>query len=168
MVNSVAQQLKLQTELSEVVSKPIKVELAMTYGEPSIQSAYNALIEWGAEEIIVLPLYPQFSNTTTASVLDQTSLLEAKFGKPFKVISDYLNCDEYIEALARSIKPKLKAQDKLVISFHGIPKRYVTQGDPYQSQCEVTARLLAKKLNLTEEQWELAYQSRFGKGQYPS
>jgi protoporphyrin/coproporphyrin ferrochelatase len=166
MVNSLAQQDKLQKKLNKEGSNSFKVELAMTYGKPSIESAYTALKEWGADEVIVLPLYPQFSHTTTSSVLDQTNPLETEFGKAFKVISDYYKSPEYIDALAKSITPQLSGIDKLVISFHGIPKRYIKNGDPYQSQCEETARLLALKLNLSDEQWELAYQSRLGKEEW--
>ncbi len=166
MVNSLAQQVKLQDKMSELVVNPNKIALGMTYGEPSILSAYKSLYQWGADEIIVLPLYPQFSHTTTSSVLDQTSLLEASFKKPFKVISDYYNSADYIDALANSIRPQLSNIDKLIISFHGLPKRYVKQGDPYQSQSEVTAKLLTEKLCLKESQWELAYQSRVGKEEW--
>lgn len=166
MVYSLQQQRALQQFLSENASYQTKVELAMTYGQPSIENAVDRLNDWGADEIIVLPLYPQYSHTTTSSVTDQTSTQQIRTAKKFSVIFDYHREDEYIEALAESIRPKMTENDKLIISFHGIPKRYVLQGDPYQGQCQKTADLLAEKLNLKSSQWEVAYQSRVGREEW--
>ena len=169
MVFSLEQQKKLQSLLNQqdgFSPEKIKVELAMTYGQPSINSSLESLDVWGADEIIVLPLYPQYSNTTTASVFDQVDSYPNKLSAKLKRINDYHNDSNYIRALADSIKPKLADIDKLVMSFHGIPKRYVEQGDPYQSQCETTARMLAEQLQLSDKQWEMAYQSRVGREEW--
>lgn len=162
---SVLQKQALQLMLSEKSNLPVKVELAMTYGQPSIAGSVQGLKDWGASQIVVLPLYPQYSHTTTAPVTDQLNRLsDNEF--PYKVISDYHDERSYIEALASSIEPDLSSVDKLVMSFHGIPKRYVELGDPYQAQCEKTAELLAKRLGLNEQEWELAYQSRVGREEW--
>jgi protoporphyrin/coproporphyrin ferrochelatase len=168
MVYSLQQQNQLQNSLNKLSSPTaqIKVELAMTYGQPSIQNSLASLDSWGADEIIVLPLYPQYSNTTTASVKDQLAKLSPLLKQELTFINDYHDEDSYISALVDSIKEKFNSHDKLIFSFHGIPKRYVEQGDPYQSQCIKTAELVAQKLNLTAAQWEIAYQSRVGKEEW--
>jgi protoporphyrin/coproporphyrin ferrochelatase len=163
MVHSIAQQQCLQARLETEKEAEFKVSLGMTYGDPSIDDAVGDLLSWGAEQIIVLPLYPQFSYTTTAPVTDQLAVITKAKGVKFDVIENYCDHPLYIDALASSVTAHLKPESKLVMSFHGIPKRYVTQGDPYQSQCEITAQALAAKLNLREEQWEIAYQSRVGR-----
>ncbi|TQV85781.1 ferrochelatase [Aliikangiella coralliicola] len=175
----------------------IKVELGMTYGQPSIKQAVNNLETWGADEIIVLPLYPQYSFTTTAPVTDQLELITAESGREFSVVSDYHDEVNYIQALAETVKAAgtfnvdednnqsiqqnnsqketgqeqadhehTKPFDKLILSFHGIPKRYVVNGDPYQAQCEKTAERLAEELGLKPTQWEIAYQSRVGREEW--
>ena len=166
MVYSQSQQGKLQQKLDRYSEGRFKVELAMTYGQPSIDSANEKLKEWGADEVVVLPLYPQFSYTTTAPVTDQLGMIEQADAFDYQVIQDYHDDNAYISALAESIRPYLNEQNKLVLSFHGIPKRYVSQGDPYQSQCIATGKKLADALNLNEDQWELAYQSRVGREEW--
>lgn len=144
-----------------------EVELGMTYGEPSINQAVHSLLALGAEQIIVLPLYPQFSYTTTAAVSDQTAPIEKQLTQKFIFIKDYHDNSVYIQALAKSIKEKLTPSvDKVIFSYHGIPKRYVNNGDPYQSQCQKTTQLVVEQLNLNTDQWELAFQSRFGKEEW--
>ncbi len=169
MVYSLEQQQQLQHSLEKLIpftDGKVKVELAMTYGQPSMKNALESLDNWGADEIIVLPLYPQFSNTTTASVNDQLEILKPLFQQEFNFINDYHDESSYITALADTIKQKIQPEDKLVFSFHGIPKRYVEQGDPYQAQCIKTAELVAAQLKLSANQWEIAYQSRVGKEEW--
>ncbi|MCW8876344.1 MAG: ferrochelatase [Kangiellaceae bacterium] len=178
---SVKQQQKLQalfeqnveSEISdgELPNATFKVSLGMTYGMPSIQSGLDELAEWGADKVVVLPLYPQFSHTTTSSVKDQIDKLESNYGFQLQFINDYHDNAQYIEALKESVASKLGQGkelqvDKLILSLHGIPKRYVSNGDPYQSQCEATAKLLAQELGLQQNQWELCYQSRVGKEEW--
>ena len=143
----------------------------MTYGSPSIHSGLDELAEWGADKVIVLPLYPQFSHTTTSSVKDQIDKLESNYQFQVQFINDYHDNPQYIDALKQSVASKIGEGealqvDKLILSLHGIPKRYVTNGDPYQSHCEATARLLAESLGLQENQWQLCYQSRVGKEEW--
>ena len=166
MVYSESQKEKLQQLFDNSSKEQFKVSLGMTYGAPSLETATNELEEWGADEIIVLPLYPQFSYTTTAPVTDQLAKLESYSNGKYRVINDYHDDANYIQALADSIRPRLVDGAKLVMSFHGIPKRYVKQGDPYQAQSEITAEKLAAALDLNENQWEMAFQSRVGREEW--
>lgn len=140
----------------------VLVELGMSYGNPSIESATDRLIKAGVSKIIVLPLYPQYSSTTTASVLDAFArgLTQQRNIVPFEFIHSYHNDPLYIQALANTIR--LADDEKLLFSFHGIPKRYQTEGDFYPEHCQQTAQLVADKLSLSNEQWLVTYQSRFG------
>lgn len=142
--------------------KNVLVELGMSYGNPSIENATDRLIKAGVEKIIVLPLYPQYSSTTTASVFDAFArgLTRQKKVVPFEFIHNYHDDPLYIQALANTIK--LEEDEKLLFSFHGIPKRYETEGDFYAEHCRATARLVAEKAGLGENQWMLTFQSRFG------
>ncbi len=158
---SKAQQKALQNYF-DGKGKNIVVEFGMSYGNPSIESATDRLIKAEVEKIIVLPLYPQYSSTTTASVLDAfaRALTLQKKVVPFEFIHNYHDDPLYIQALANTIK--LEADEKLLFSFHGIPKRYETEGDFYATHCRTTARLVAEKVGLNENQWLLTFQSRFG------
>ena len=142
--------------------KNVVVELGMSYGNPSMAQAVENLTKQAVEKIIVLPLYPQYSSTTTASVLDAfaESLKQHRRVVPFEFIHSYHNDPLYIEALANSIT--LEPDELLLFSFHGIPKRYADEGDFYPQHCQQTAELVAQKLNLKSEQWKLTFQSRFG------
>ena len=156
------QQQSIIQKYFDVQGKNIVVELGMSYGNPSMQSAVDSLIAQGVDKIIVLPLYPQYSSTTTASVFDAfaNALTSHKKVVPFEFIHSYHNNPHYIKALANSIE--LADDELLLFSFHGIPKRYETEGDFYASHCRETAKLVAEKLGLTEKQWFLSFQSRFG------
>ncbi|MDE3959813.1 ferrochelatase [Glaesserella parasuis] len=142
------------------------VELGMSYGNPSIDSAVERLIKHGVEKIIVLPLYPQYSSTTTASVFDAFARGLAKHKKvvPFEFIHNYHNEPLYIKALANTVQ--LEKDELLLFSFHGIPARYETEGDFYAEYCRKTAHLVAEQLDLTEKQWHISFQSRFGKEEW--
>ena len=130
-----------------------RVEYAMRYGEPGVSSVLAKM-----QDPVVVPLYPQFSNSATGSVLD---LLP----KGIAAIRDFHDHPAYIGALAASMKKHWSAHgraEKLVMSFHGLPQRTVDRGDPYQRQCIVTANLLAKELQLKSGEWATTFQSRFG------
>jgi len=147
--------------------KNCQVRLAMRYGEPNLVTVLQDFSAQNLEKVIILPLFPQYSATTTAAVFDATAQFYAKqvHLPSLEFISNY-SCDPlYIQALKNSVTTYWQQHgkpDKLVMSFHGIPKRYVEQGDPYTRQCENTAKALAKALQLTTDQWILTYQSRFG------
>ncbi|MDP8161974.1 ferrochelatase [Pasteurella skyensis] len=142
------------------------VELAMTYGNPSIKNAVNNLLQQNIKKLIVLPLYPQYSSTTTAPVFDAfaQALKVHKKIVPFEFIHSYHDHPLYIEALVNSIQ--LDEKEHLLFSFHGIPKRYELEGDFYPQHCQETTSLVASKLNLTQAQFSLAFQSRFGKEEW--
>jgi len=157
---------KTQTALQQS-GYAIAIEVGMNYGNPSITSALEKLREQQIDELIVLPLYPQYSNTTTASSFDHVvDALQSWPALPgIKMIRDYASHPDYIAALAASARAFWEAQGDrhhLLISFHGLPKRFAEAGDPYPQQCEQTAQLLAAALNLKADQWTLCYQSQFG------
>jgi ferrochelatase len=146
----------------------VPVELGMTYGEPSIKSGIERLEAQGCDEIVILPLYPQYSRTTSAAVFDQiakqyktTSVLP-----DFSLVHNYHDHPLYIKALAESIRlswEKKGKGDYVLCSYHGIPQRFVDNGDIYAKHCERTTELLAQELGLTSEQIGMSYQSRFGR-----
>ncbi len=146
----------------------VVVELAMRYGNPSIASALAKLQQAGVEQLVVLPLYPQYSATTTASVFDEVCrVLQQQRAIPGLVfVREYYQRDAYINAVASSIEQHWRKHgraQKLLFSFHGIPQRYVDAGDPYAEQCKQTAEHIAARLQLQTEQWMLVFQSRFGR-----
>lgn len=164
MVHSRRQAQGLQQRLGDAV----KVELAMRYGNPSIAQGLDALRQAGCERILVFPLYPQYSATTTASVFDAVTgeLQRWRWIPELRLVNQYGDDPGYLAALAASVEEHWQQRgraEKLLFSFHGIPRRYADQGDPYPHQCESTARRLADQLGLDEGQWQLCYQSRMGR-----
>ena len=143
------------------------VELGMTYGSPSIASALRRLREQKVERIIVLPLYPQYSGTTTGSVFDRvTAELQTWPSLPqLHFVNRYCRDADYLDALAGSVNEHWLAHKPahLFFSFHGIPQRYVNNGDPYYDDCKATAEGVATRLNLSKSDWSLAFQSRVGR-----
>jgi len=166
----------LTRQLSEKVAEQLKpkgitVNYAMRYGEPSIATQLKAFKKEGITDVMVLPLYPQYSSTTTASIYDDLTkeLKQWRHLPSFQFISDYHQDDHYIAAVAASIEQAWRKQAKnelLVMSFHGLPEQLTVWGDPYFHQCHKTAALIAEKLGLTEKQWMIVFQSRFGKAQW--
>ncbi len=164
-------QLAAVTEaLAADESNDYVVALGMRYGNPSLESALNQLRQHNLDELIVLPLYPQNSCSTTASTFDVVTelLREGRNVPSLRFISHYHNHPMYIEALANSVREAWQAKrgEKLLISFHGTPVRYRTEGDPYYQQCVETAELLAQELELDESQWRISFQSRFGREEW--
>lgn len=161
----------LGQRLAAMTNRPVRIELAMRYGSPSLPEGLDRLLAEGIREILVLPLYPQYSASTTASTFDRIAqALMARRDLPeFHFIRSYPDHPGYIAALATSVREFQAQQGKpgrLLISFHGIPQRYAGSGDPYPRECEATARLLAEALGLSPDQWLLAYQSRFGREEW--
>lgn len=171
LLNITQSQLKgVQEGLSERYSD-LEFEIGMRYGNPSIASALNKLKARGCGKIVVLPLYPQYSKTTTLSTLDAINVeLKDWPSKPEIVfIEHYYQNKAYIQALNNSIKEyqiEHGKPDKLLISFHGIPQRYVNNGDVYYQHCMQTADLLAKSLNLQANEWQASFQSIFGREEW--
>ena len=156
------------TKLQELLGADIPVALGMTYGAPSISSAMAELKQKGARRIAVLPLYPQYSGTTTASAFDviARALASERHIPELRMINDYHAHPAYIAALAANVRAHWQANgqaEHLLMSFHSIPQRYVDQGDPYDAQCKTTAKLLAEALQLKPGQWSISFQSRLGR-----
>ncbi len=146
----------------------IHVEMAMRYGNPSIQSGMDKLLKKNIDKLIVLPLYPQYSRTTTESTFDEIHQIKTATNNfpSLQLISSYHTHPRYIKALKQSIEKHWQQHgkpQKLIISFHGIPKIYVENGDVYPRHCDETADLLIKALELKSEDYLVCYQSRFGK-----
>jgi len=159
---------KVGSLLSASLGDRVHLELAMTYGSPSIARAIESFAAQGIDKLLVLPLYPQYCSSTTGSVFDGAhralkhwrSLPESRF------INDYHDDGGYIDALSRKIRQHwdtLGERSHLLFSYHGIPASYVEKGDPYQRQTEATTRLVVARLGLNESEWSHCYQSRFGR-----
>jgi ferrochelatase len=171
LVVSQQQRDALADKLNERLGWPIPVELGMRYGEPSIPRALQALRDQDVRQVLVLPLYPQYSATTTASVFDAVTdeLKRWRWIPELRFVNHYHDHPAYIAALADSVRHHRAEHgdaDRLLMSFHGIPVQYFHDGDPYHCECQKTGRLLAESLGLTSEQWQLSFQSRLGPKQW--
>jgi protoporphyrin/coproporphyrin ferrochelatase len=171
MANSQLLAERLEQELGHRIPGPHKVALAMRYGEPHIDRVLRDLQSQGVRRLLILPLYPQYCAATTASVADAVfaSLGQWRWVPELRLIGAYHDDPGYIEALAQSIRRHWDEQgrgDKLLVSFHGMPRATLDAGDPYYCHCHKTARLLADALALPENEWEMAFQSRFGRAEW--
>ena len=161
----------MQAQLSATLSGNVRVEFAMTYGNPSVEDGLNKLHAAGARRIVVLPLYPQYSGTTTASVFDAVTaaLGKRRWVPEFRFINHYHDKPKFIAAGAASIRQYWEQNGRgkhLLFSFHGLPKSNLDKGDPYHCHCLKTARLLAEELQLREGEWSVAFQSRVGREEW--
>ncbi|MFI3156281.1 MAG: ferrochelatase [Methylococcaceae bacterium] len=152
-------------------AKGVTTRHVMRYGEPSIAKQLRAFKKAGIDNLIVLPLYPQYSSTTTASIYDDVikELNQWRHLPNIQFISDYHQHNHYIAAVAESIEQSWHEHGKnelLLMSFHGLPEQLTEWGDPYFYQCHKTAALIAEKLGIDEKQWMIVFQSRFGKAQW--
>ena len=171
MAISLRQRDALRATLQQLSGRQIPVELAMTYGEPSLTQAGRALAAQGIRRILVLPLYPQYSAATTGAVFDGLAKALARCPDlpELHFIRDYWEDPTYLDILADSVREYWNEHgqpDRLLLSFHGIPQRYEDQGDPYPTLCRNTAKAVADRLGLTPEQWSESFQSRFGKEEW--
>lgn len=152
--------------------KDILVDFAMRYGNPSIEAKLNALKEQGCNKILLLPLYPQYSSPTIASVNDKAfdAFKAMRWQPTIRIAPPYFDKPAYIEALAKSVTDAFQKLDfipeQLLISFHGMPKSYIDAGDPYSEHCHETVRLLSEQLGWPEEKIGMAFQSRFGRTEW--
>lgn len=161
----------LRQKLKQNSDTPVLVEYAMTYGNPGIEATVDKLLQQGATRLLVLPLYPQYSATTSGAVYDQVAqIIQSRRDIPqLFVHKQYYQRDDYIGALTNSIARFQKQHgtpEKLLFSFHGIPKRCVDLGDPYYDQCMATAKATAEQLQLNDDQWHVSFQSRLGKAEW--
>jgi len=174
MIYSKQQTALLQEQLGE----SFKVVLGMRYGEPSIDAAVRSMLAQGIDRILLFPMFPQFSCATTGSMYD--AVYDAVQGRngpwrferrrqmpALRVIPPYYDHPAYIDSLRVAVEETVAAAaeppERYLFTFHGIPRRYIEEGDPYRSQCEETARLLGTSLELDSDRWLVSFQSRFGK-----
>ncbi len=177
VVYSEAQAKGLQARLGD----RCRVIVGMTYGNPSIRDAVRTLEAEGITQITVLPMFPQYSSTTTASIYDAVYAAAAgrrsmpgyenkRFVPTLRFIEPYYDHPGYIQAMKQHIEAQVgeldQPPDKFVITFHGIPKRYTLTGDPYRQQCERTAALLAEAMGWSPDDWTLSFQSQFGREEW--
>lgn len=161
---------KLESRLKESGAN-VELEVGMRYGNPSIETALNKLRDKGATRLLVLPMFPQYSATTTGSIFDALSSVLTKWRwiPDLRFVSTYHDNEGYISAVANSITEywsRNRKGEKLLFSFHGIPKRYFLGGDPYQCFCQKTARLISEKLGLAKDDYIVTFQSKFGPGEW--
>lgn len=168
---------KQQEMLQALLGDSYRVIVGMTYGQPAIKEAVRTLEAEGIDRIIVLPMFPQYSSTTTASIYDSVYTAVAgrhgfllhdhkRFIPSLRFVAPYYDYPPYIEAMRAHLQETIAAlparPDKYIITFHGIPARYVRTGDPYRQQCERTAQLLAEAMQWQADDWLISFQSRFG------
>jgi ferrochelatase len=163
-----AQGTALEAALRQRHGGPLHVEIGMGYGEPSVPSALRALREKGCQRVLILPGFPQYSSPTTGSTFDAVSgeMKEWRWIPELRFNTHYHDHPGYIAALAASVREHWTEHgepEKLLISFHGVPRRYFLGGDPYHCQCMKTARLLVEALALPTERYQVCFQSRFGR-----
>ncbi len=161
---------RLRRELTTRTHTEVPVALGMTYGSPSIRDSVAKLHRDGVRTLIVLPLYPQYSGTTTASVFDRVTRALSRFRRvpALRFISEYYRDAGYIQALADSVRRHWQSHGRqhLLLSFHGIPRSYVEAGDPYHRHSLETARLLGDSLGLKQDEWSVAFQSQVGRAEW--
>lgn len=170
-VNTEKQAKLLRGALGAAGHTEIEVAHAMRYGNPSIASVLAALKTRGCQRLLILPAFPQYSAATTASISDSVArwVKSTRNIPELRFVRDYHDDTGYISALAASVRDywmKNGQPDKLVMSFHGLPKRNVDKGDPYYDECQTTGRLLAGALGLNKEQYLITFQSRFGAAEW--
>jgi len=167
VVNLQRQGAALQQQLQERTGVAVLVAIGMRYGAPSIRDAMRRLDQAGVRRLLVFPLYPQYSATTTATSLDGVfdELTRWRWLPELRTVGHYHDHPGYIAALANSVEEHWQNHgkaDRLLLSFHGIPRSYFEQGDPYFCECQKTARLLVTRLGLAESEYAVTFQSRFG------
>jgi ferrochelatase len=161
---------KLGDKVSQVLANQqgsYQVEVGMRYGKPSVADKIADLHAQGIRTLVVIPMYPQYSGSTNGSTFDAlgAAFRKQRWVPQLHFVSDYYRRKTYIKAIGDSISQHWQQHGrnhKLLMSFHGIPKKYIGRGDPYQSQCRETAAAIAKYLDLKETEWILVFQSRFG------
>jgi ferrochelatase len=158
----------LEKVLGDKFGAHVLVDFAMRYGQPSIDAAVDRLLKQGARKLVVLPLYPQYSAATTGSTFDAIAdeFKSRRWLPDFRFISHYHDHPKYIEILVERIRAhwsKHGRADKIVFSYHGMPQKYLEQGDPYHCECHKTTRLITNALGLNKDDFLTTFQSRFGR-----
>ena len=162
------QHAEIAKVMQERYGDQVIVDYCMRYGNPSTKSKVKAMAEAGCQRILFFPLYPQYSGATTATANDEffRSLMKSKWQPSSRTVEAYFDKKNYIEALAQSVEKAYaeaeKKPDILVCSYHGVPKRYLMEGDPYHCQCQKTTRLLKERLGWSDSEIVTTFQSKFG------
>jgi ferrochelatase len=162
------QSAKIAAQMQETYGDQVMVDFCMRYGNPSTQSKVRAMVEAGCTKILFFPLYPQYAGATSATANDQffRALMQEKWQPTARVVDPYFEHPAYVEALAQSVeRAYAQAETKpelLVCSYHGLPQRYLMEGDPYHCQCQKTTRLLKERLGWDDTQITTTFQSQFG------
>lgn len=161
----------LEGYLSQRTNAPLVVDYAMRYGNPSIASVLRKLKEQNCQRILVVPMYPQYAASTTATAYDKVfgELQQMRNTPALRTIKNFHDNPGYIKALANNINDywfRNGRPEKLLMSFHGLPRSALDQGDPYHCECHKTGRLLAEQLGLKPEQYAISFQSRFGRTEW--
>ena len=171
LVHTRQQSMELGRVLGERFGDRVLVDYAMRYGEPSLAAGVDRLLTAGVRKLLILPLYPQYSATTTGSTFDAIAddFSRRRWLPDLRLVTHYHDHPGYIGALAESIRTHRETHgtaDRLVLSFHGLPQRYLEEGDPYHCECHKTARLVAAALELEPEQYLVTFQSRVGREEW--
>jgi ferrochelatase len=171
LLHSVALRDALRARLADAPGGPVAVELGMLYSTPGVAQGLAALRDAGARRIIVLPLFPQYSGTTHAAAMDQVGEALRRWRRvpELHFMDDYATDAAYIAALADSVRAHRAqhgAGEHLLMTFHGIPRKYCDEGDPYRHRCAATAHALAAALGLDDSQWTMSFQSRVGAAEW--
>ena len=163
-----AQTAAIRAQLVKRYGDDVRVDFCMRYGNPSTNSKVREMVEAGCTKILFFPLYPQYAGATSATANDQffRALMDEKWQPVARVVEPYFEEPTYIEALAQSVEKAYAAAEvkpeKLICSYHGVPERYLREGDPYHCQCQKTTRLLKERLGWGDNQIVTTFQSRFG------
>ena len=163
-----AQTAAISDALGKIYGAEVEVDFCMRYGNPSTKSKVDAMLARGCRKVLFFPLYPQYAGATTATANDEffRSLAEVKWQPPVRTVPAYFEQPAYIDALAQSVERAYAAAelepDILVVSYHGVPRRYLLEGDPYHCQCQKTTRLLKERLGWADDRIKTTFQSKFG------
>ena len=163
-----AQTAAISDALGKIYGAEVEVDFCMRYGNPSTKSKVDAMLARGCRKVLFFPLYPQYAGATTATANDEffRSLADVKWQPPVRTVPAYFEQPAYIDALAQSVERAYAAAehepDILVVSYHGVPRRYLLEGDPYHCQCQKTTRLLKERLGWADDRIKTTFQSKFG------
>lgn len=162
---------KLQQALAQDYGDDVVVRFAMRYGSPAMADVLDEMLSSGVRKLVLLPLYPQYSGATSGSTFDALAqdFLKRRWLPDLRFISHYADDSGYIDACAAQIEAFWQQHgkpEKLIFSYHGVPKKYLTQGDPYHCQCHKSSRLIAEKLGLGKDDYLTTFQSRFGREEW--
>jgi ferrochelatase len=171
LFNTQAQSDAIAAQLQQQGLQNVVVDFAMRYGNPSFDTVLEKMFAKGVRQLLVLPLYPQYSGSTSASTFDELAknFMRRRWLPDLRFISHYPDHPAFIHAAAEKIRQHWQQHgqaDKLILSYHGVPKRYLLNGDPYHCECYKTSRLIAEQLGLSKDQYLTTFQSRFGREEW--